>query len=323
MSTVEIKTQFGRATRENAMLIANPRSGNARAVEMIAPVVEALSNRGYATLAFTTTCRGDATRLANEYGRDCRLVVVVGGDGTMNEVIRGVMSLEKTKRPVLGYIPMGSTNDFAGALGLPKRPDDQLEAALNGMPTDIDVGCFNGRHYAYLASFGAFTDISYSTPQDAKNALGFFAYLGGGMMNSIANIKPTHTSMFIDGRMIEGDFAFVSVSNAPSVVGVINYGRQRVDLNDGVFEVMTISYPENAIEVGKVAAALSTNDYDNEFIRVYSCSEVRFVLDTPVNWMLDGELVESGHEVRIQNVHSGVKIMLPRPDRERSWLLFE
>ncbi len=323
MSTVEIKTQFGRATRENALLIVNPRSGNMRAVEMIAPVVEALTNKGYATLAFTTTGRGDATRLAHEYGGDTKLLVVVGGDGTMNEVIRGIMTLDKPKRPVLGYIPMGSTNDFAGALGLPKRPDDLLETALNGIPSDIDVGSFNGRHYAYLASFGAFTDISYSTPQDAKNALGFLAYLGGGMVNSIANIRPTHTSMLIDGKMIEGDFAFVSVSNAPSVVGVINYGRKRVDLNDGVFEVMTIGYPENAIEVGKVAAALSTGDYNNEFIHVYSCSEVRFVLDTPVNWMLDGELVESGHEVRIQNIRSGVKIMLPRPDRERGWLLFE
>lgn len=323
MSTVEIKTPFGRATRENALLIANPRSGNTRAVELIAPVVEALSNKGYATLAFTTTCRGDATRLANEYGGECSLLVVIGGDGTMNEVIRGIMTLDKAKRPVLGYIPMGSTNDFAGALGLPKWPDEQLETALNGVPTEIDVGCFNGRHYAYLASFGAFTDISYSTPQEAKNALGFLAYLGGGMISSIANIKPIRVSMIIDGKIIEGEYAFVSVSNAPSVVGVINYGRENVDLNDGIFEVMTIGYPENAIEVGKVAAALSTGDYNNELMHVYTCSEVRFLLDVPINWMLDGELVESGHEVRIQNIRSGIRIMTPRRDREKAWLMFE
>ena len=311
MPTVEITTEFGRATRRKALLVVNPRSGNTRALEVIAPVIEALSNKGYETWAFTTTCKGDATRLSHEYGGECGLLVAVGGDGTINEVIRGIMTLDKEKRPTVGYIPMGSTNDFSAALGLPKRIDLLIETAIDGVPTEIDVGSFNGRHYAYLASFGAFTDISYSTPQEAKNALGFLAYLGSGM-NSIANIRPIRTTVMIGDKLVTDEYAFASVSNAPSVVGVINYSRGRVDLNDGIFEVMLINYPRNAVELGRVANALSTRDYNCELMHIYSCSEVKFILDEPVNWMLDGELVESGHEVTIKNVHSGMRIMMPR-----------
>ena len=311
MPTVEITTEFGRATRRKAILIVNPRSGNMRALDLIAPVIEALSNKGCETWAFTTTCRGDATRLTSEYGADCELLVAIGGDGTVNEVIRGIMTIEQQKRPVIGYIPMGSTNDFSAALGLPKIPDALIETAIDGVPTPVDVGSFNGRHYAYLASFGAFTDISYSTPQDAKNALGFLAYLGSGM-SSIANIRPIKTTVVIGDKMITDEYAFASVSNTKSVVGVINYSSSRVDLSDGIFEVMLINYPRNAVELGKVARALSTGDYNCELMHIYSCSEVRFILDEPVNWMLDGELVEAGHEVRIRNVPSAVNIMLPR-----------
>ena len=312
MELLNLTTKFERATRKKAMLVVNPRSGNMRAVSVIAPAIQALSEAGYETEAFTTTCPGDAVRIAAEYGAECELLVCSGGDGTMNEVIRGVMQIEKEKRPTLGYIPMGSTNDFSVALGLPKRLDQLIEIAIHGVPTDIDVGLFNGRPYAYLASFGAFTDISYSTPQEAKNALGFLAYLGSGM-NSIANIKPNATTVVVNGDMITDDYAFASVSNTPSVVGVINYTKQSVvDLNDGLFEVMLINYPENALELSKIAIALSSGDFDNcEFTRRFTCSEVKFILDEPVAWILDGERVEAGHEIVIENVHSAVRIMLP------------
>lgn len=316
MEPVEIKTEFGRGTRKRALLIVNPQSGNNRSLMTIAPAIEALSNSGYETLAFTTTCRGDATRIASEYGAESELLVLSGGDGTLNEVIRGMMTLEREKRPVIGYIPMGSTNDFATNLGLPKRTEQLIDIAVNGVTTELDVGSFNGRHYAYLASFGAFTDISYSTTQESKNALGFLAYLGSGV-NSIANIKPNPTAVVINGQIITDEYAFVSVSNTPTVVGVINYTKKStVDLNDGLFEVMLINYPENAIELSRIAHALSTGDFDNcDLMHRFSCSEVKFILDTPVNWMLDGERVEAGHEVNIKCIHSAVRIKLPRPEK--------
>lgn len=318
MEKIELNTKFDKASRRRALLIVNPRSGNMRASAVISPVIKALSDEGYETLAFTTTCSGDAVKIAAEYGAEAELLVCSGGDGTMNEVIRGIMTVEKEDRPVIGYIPMGSTNDFGTALGLPKRVDLLIDVAINGIPTEIDVGCFNGRHYAYLASFGAFTDISYSTSQHAKNALGFLAYLGSGM-NSIANIRPIHTSVVINGEMITDDYAFAAVSNTPSVVGVINYNkRSKIDLNDGLFEVMLINYPDTPMELGAIARGLGTSDFSNEYMHRYACSEIRFILDEPVKWILDGEPVDAGHEIFIENIHSAVRIMLPGPNQKRT-----
>lgn len=316
MISSEFTRIYTRGERKRAVLVVNPKSGGARAPGMIAPTVQALSNAGFETLAFTTTCGGDATRIAEDYAAEADLFVCSGGDGTINEVIRGVMKSDKAERPVLGFLPMGSTNDFATALGLARRHDKMIETLVSGVPTEIDVGCFNGRHYAYLASFGAFTDLSASTSQEAKNMFGFLAYLGNGM-KSIANIRPIHTTVLVEGELITGDYAFVSVSNTPSVAGVINYNKKNhIDLNDGLFEVMLIDYPRNAIELSRIANALSTGDFDCEYMMRFSASEVRFVLDEPVDWILDGEQAEAGHEVLIQNVHSAVRVMLPKPEKK-------
>ena len=302
--------RFERSRRRKALLIANPKAGAANAGLALAPAVEALSGAGFETLAFTTCCRGDAFELSREYGGECERLVCIGGDGTVNEVVRGVMMLEK--RPSIGYIPMGSTNDFAKALGLPKQRRKQIETAVAGEETPIDVGCFNGRHYACLASFGAFTDIGYSTNQSAKNVWGFMAYLGGGL-SALANIKPIRVNVTVNGRTYSERLAFASVSNTPSIIGVINYNRKRkIDLNDGLFEVMLIRYPENALDLSRIAHALTTGDFGCDLMQVFVSDRVRFEPAEPVDWMLDGEHAEAWHEAEIRNVHSAIKMMLPK-----------
>jgi len=304
---------FLREDRKRALLIVNTKAGNMRGEGIIAPCVSALCERGFEPRVFTTTCRGDATQIAADYGADAELLVCSGGDGTMNEVIRGLMMLEKKQRPDIGYIPLGSTNDFALALRLPKKQEQMIDNAINGVPREIDVGCFNGRHYAYLASFGAFTDMSYSTPQEAKNTFGFLAYLGSGM-NSIANIHPMHITLVSEGRLIDDEYAFGAVSNTSSVARVINYKNSAIDLNDGLFEVILIKYPENPIEIGRIAHAITAGEFEDELITHFRCSEVSFSFDDPVPWMLDGELAEAGHEVVIKNIRSAIKVMVPRID---------
>lgn len=304
---------YSRETRNKALLIVNAKAGNTRGENVIGPCITALSEGGWEPVAFTTTCRGDAAEIAAEYGADCSLLICSGGDGTVNEVIRGLMQLEKEQRPTIGYIPLGSTNDFAAALRLPKRIDQMIDTAINGVEREIDVGCFNGRHYAYLASFGAFTDMSYSTPQEAKNAFGFLAYLGSGM-NSISNIRPIHMTVIADGQFIDDDFAFGAVSNTSCVAGLINYRNAAIDLNDGLFEVILIKYPANPIEIGRIAHAITAGDFDCDLVTHFRCSEIGFSFDTPVPWILDGELAKCGHEINIQNIHSAVKIMVPRID---------
>ncbi len=304
---------FLRSERKKALLVVNARAGSARGESIIAPCVTALSEAGWEPTVFTTTCRSDATQIAADYGADAKLLVCSGGDGTMNEVIRGLMMLDREQRPTVGYIPLGSTNDFAVALHLPKRIDQMIDAAVNGVPIDIDVGCFNGRHYAYLASFGAFTDMSYSTPQEVKNALGFLAYLGSGV-NSLANIHPMHVTVRVEGTLIDDEFAFGAVSNTSSVAGLINYKNAAIDLNDGLFEVIFIKYPQNPIEIGRIAHAITAGDFESELVTHFRCSELSIAFDDPVPWILDGEYVDAGHEINIKNIHSAVKIMVPRLD---------
>ena len=304
---------FLRGQRKKALLIVNPKSGSGRSAGVIAPCITALADAGWETLAFTTSCRGDAVQIAADYGADADLLVCSGGDGTMDEVIRGVMELDKQDRPRIGYLPMGSTNDFASALRLPKRLDQMIDTVINGSAKEVDVGCFNGRYYAYLASFGAFTDMSRSTSQEAKNALGFLAYLGGGM-NSIANIRPMHITAVANGTIIDDEFAFGAVSNTTSVAKLINYKDALTDLNDGLFEVIFIKYPVNPIELGKIAHAITAGDFSTDLVTHFRCSEVTIGFDEPVPWILDGEDADCGHEVVIKNVHSAVRIMVPVMD---------
>lgn len=299
-----------RGQRNKALLIVNPKAGSGRGESVIAPCVSALSEGGWEPLAFTTACRGDAVQIAADYGADCDLLICSGGDGTMNEIIRGVMQIDKDRRPRIGYLPMGSTNDYANALHLPKRLDLMIDTALNGSVRQVDVGCFNGRHYAYLASFGAFTDMSWSTSQEAKNSLGFLAYLGGGM-NSIARIRPIHVTIVANGSIIDDEFAFAAVSNTTSVARLINYNDELTDLNDGLFEAIFIKYPDNAIDLGKIAHAITSGDFSTDLVTHFRCSEITIGFDEPIPWILDGEYAESGHEVRISNIHSAVRIMAP------------
>ena len=299
------------ARDRRALLIVNPKAGNNRSMAVIAPTVQTLTEAGYVTTAFTTTCCGDATRLVERYAPESQLIVCSGGDGTMNEIVRGCMRLELSQRPPIGYIPAGSTNDFAAALQLPKRADLLIDCAVNGRDMWVDVGCFNGRHYAYLASCGAFTDLSGATPQEVKNRLGFIAYLRGGMA-SLAGIQRIHATVISDGVHIDDEFAFIAVSNTHSIIGLINYDESQVNLNDGMSEILLIRYPENALELANIVAAMSAGDFNSEYIYGFSAREVKFLVDTPIMWILDGETQEGTHEVTVKNCHSAVRIRVPQ-----------
>ena len=304
---------FLRDQRRKAVLVVNPRSGNGRAESFIAPCVSALCEGGWEPMVFTTSCRGDAVQIASDYGAECDLFICSGGDGTMNETVRGIMTLEKSQRPRIGYLPAGSTNDFASALRLPKKPESMINTALYGSAREVDVGCFNGRHYAYLASFGAFTDMSRTTSQEAKNSLGFLAYLGSGM-NSLANIRPIHITIAANGSVIDEEFAFAAVSNTTSVARLINYKDALTDLNDGLFEAIFIKYPQNAIDIGRIAHAITSGDFSTELVTHLRCSEIRIGFNDPVPWILDGEHAEAGHEAVIENIHSAIRVMVPTID---------
>ena len=286
------------------LYIYNPTAGRRTAKASLSDVVEVFSRQGYEITVHPTQGRGDATRTVLEDGGGFDRVVCCGGDGTLNETVQGLLALPADKRPVLGYIPAGTTNDFSRTLELPRTLPELAEAAGAGAPRPIDVGEAAGRPFTYVAAFGLFTDVSYSTPQVNKNLLGHFAYVLEGA-GKLANIPSYHmTVRSADGQETEGDFIYGMVGNTVSVGGLVNLPRDKVLLDDGRFEVILIRQPKTAKDWQSILTALTTLELskDGEGAVVgFSAGEVTFACDAPVAWTVDGEF---GGEQQITTVRN-------------------
>ena len=284
------------------LYIYNPTAGRRTAKASLSDVVEVFSRQGYEITVHPTQGRGDATRTVLEDGGGFDRVVCCGGDGTLNETVQGLLALPADKRPVLGYIPAGTTNDFSRTLELPRTLPELAEAAGAGTPRPIDVGEAAGRPFTYVAAFGLFTDVSYSTPQANKNLLGHFAYLLEGM-GRLASIPSYHMKVSTpEGKEGEGDFIYGMVGNTVSVGGLVNLPRDKVLLDDGRFEVILIRQPKTAKDWQSILTALTTLELskDGEGAVVgFSAGEVTFTCDAPVAWTVDGEF---GGEQQITTV---------------------
>lgn len=284
------------------LYIYNPAAGRRTAKASLSDVVEVFSRQGYEITVHPTQGRGDATRTVLEDGGGFDRVVCCGGDGTLNETVQGLLALPADKRPVLGYIPAGTTNDFSRTLELPRTLPELAEAAGAGTPRPIDVGEAAGRPFTYVAAFGLFTDVSYSTPQANKNLLGHFAYLLEGM-GRLASIPSYHMKVSTrSGTEVEGDFIYGMVGNTVSVGGLVNLPRDKVLLDDGRFEVILIRQPKTAKDWQSILTALTTLELskDGEGVVVgFSAGEVTFACDAPVAWTVDGEF---GGEQQITTV---------------------
>ena len=226
------------------LMIMNPCSGKRQANKLLTDMVELFTKNGYMTTVLTTTARGDGTLYAAEHGGDFDLITCVGGDGTFNEVVAGIV--ESNRKIPVGYIPAGSTNDFANSLGL---STDVMKAArdiISGEKISLDIGSFNGRKFSYVASFGAFTQTSYSTPQSVKNMLGHLAYILEGV-TSLTSIRPQHLRIEANGVVYDGDYIFGAVSNSTSLAGILTLSPEYVDMGDGLFELLLVKMPRNLI----------------------------------------------------------------------------
>ena len=295
---------------QRVLLMVNPMAGRQKIRNELLYVVDTLTKAGYETIIYTTQGK-DATRdLLAEKDSQFDRVICCGGDGTFNEILSATMHWDK--RPILGYIPAGTTNDFAAGL---KLPSDIREAAVNivrGTPHTVDAGLFNTSYFSYVASFGAFTETSYSTPQNFKNALGHLAYI----LEGIKEI-PAFTSYTVcveaDGQIYKDSYIFGAVSNARSVGGILKISDSLVDLNDGVFEVMLIRRPKNILELNEIIASLLGTS-DSKMIEVFKTTGLTVQCEEEVPWTLDGEYGGEHKIVSIKNLKHAVQIMLPKND---------
>ena len=297
--------------RKKLLFIMNPKAGLMQAPKYMADIIDRFSGAGYLTQVLMTKAGGDSKNFAAEYGGEADVVVVSGGDGTLNGVIDGLIN-GGHKTPI-GYIPAGSTNDFANSIGLPKSIMECVDVVINGKPQAVDIGSFNGRYFSYVASFGAFTSTTYTVPQNIKNIMGHSAYVMAGV-KELAHIKPIHARVTLekgtpDEQVHEGDYVLGGVCNSRSIGGIVNLQKLDVDMNDGLMEVILIRMPKDLIELSDITSSILGGSFKSHQIEKYSVHKVTFELDENVHWTLDGEYEKGSGVCEIDTLESAISLI--------------
>ncbi|MBR0399574.1 MAG: YegS/Rv2252/BmrU family lipid kinase [Mogibacterium sp.] len=297
--------------RKKLLLIMNPKAGIMLAPKYLSEIIQRFSDAGVLTQVLMTAGGGDARNFAAWYGADADLIVVSGGDGTLNGVIDGLM-LAGLETPI-GYIPAGSTNDFANSIGLPSTIFDCVDTIINGSPVHLDIGDFNGRYFSYVASFGAFTSTSYSVPQNIKNILGHTAYVLGGIRD-VLSIKSVHAKVTADKGtpnelIVEGDYVFGAVCNSKSVAGILKLDKLDVDMNDGLMEVLLVRMPKDPIALNDIVVNMLGGTLASNQIEFFSAKDIDVEIDPGTHWTLDGEYEEGRDVCNITTVRSAITLI--------------
>lgn len=288
------------------LFLMNPYAGQKKANRHLADMLSIFCQAGYEVITHMTSGCGDAAQVAQRKGGEVDLVVCCGGDGTLNETITGL--LRAGVDTPIGYIPAGSTNDFASSLGLSGNILQAARDAVTGTPHHYDVGRFGDRYFSYVASFGAFTRTSYTTPQSIKNALGHTAYVLSGI-SEISQIRKEHIRMELESETVEDDFIFGAICNSTSVGGILTLDPNKVDMDDGLFEILLVRTPKNLVEVHECIQALQSQEYNCSMITFRSASRATIFADPDMLWTLDGER-EDGHScVEVANIHHAIRLM--------------
>ena len=307
--------------QKKGLVIINQHTAKQRLRVELLGLLDIFTRGGYECVTRPTQKAGDATAYTKDNAADFDLVVTIGGDGTLNEVIAGLCELEYDRRPPIGYIPAGTTNDFAAGIGLPTDPIEAAKLIVSGSPHRIDCGRIDGHIFNYVASFGAFTEVSYDTPQPLKNLFGHFAYLLEGVKH-LGDIKPTRLTFdFVraDGakERLCDDFAFGALANTLSIGGVIHLDKKEVDLCDGLHEYLLVPMPTSIAELNETVRELSSlqNPDRRSESRIYygkfSHGAAKFAgVDTGVAWSIDGERIVTGSRCEIENLHEAWKLVI-------------
>lgn len=288
------------------LFVFNPKSGKGLIKNYLVDIVDTMVKAGYEVTIYTTQSQGDAiNKVANE-AKNYDRVVCSGGDGTLDEVVTG-MNLSEVKVPI-GYIPAGSTNDFANSLGIPKEMVKAAEVAVNGTEFPCDVGYFNGDTFVYVAAFGLFTEVSYKTSQQMKNVLGHAAYILEGA-KQLHDIPSYVMQVEHDGEVFQDKFIFGMVTNSVSVGGFKGMTGTDVKLDDGVFEVTLIRSPRNPIELNAILGSLTNLIDDTDMIYSFKTNEIKFTTQEKVAWTLDGEFGGEHDELVVKNLNKHIEII--------------
>ena len=291
------------------LFVMNPYAGQKKANRLLAEILEIFNRADFEVIVYMTAGQGDAKRVVEQYAGSVDRIVCCGGDGTFNEAAAGL--LKSGISLPLGYIPAGSTNDFASSLKLPLDILSAARAAAGENAKPVDMGAFNGRPFSYVASFGAITKASYATPQSVKNALGHMAYLLEGIQE-LSQIKAKRLRFELpDGRVLEDDYIFGAISNSTSVAGILTLAPDKVDMTDGKLELMLVRSPKNPIELTDCLVALQQQTYNCAMMTFLSTESVTVTAPADMDWTLDGERQEGTANIAVACMRHAVRILCP------------
>ncbi len=294
--------------KKRLLLIINPAAGRGSYKSNFTEAMQQLSAGGYETTLSFTEKRGDASEIAASRAADFDTVACIGGDGTLSEVLAGLMQLDDP--PPVGYLPMGTSNDVATTLGLPKN--DTLSAArriLTGTPHPFDVGGFGeDQYFAYIAAFGAFTEVSYATPQDQKKVLGHLAYVLQGMQ-TLGRIESIHTRVEYDEGVFEGNLLYGSMSNSTSVAGIVRLPESMVSLGDGVSELVLVKDPGSVAAFAEIVNSVLSERFDSDKLLILHTRRAHFYFDRPIAWTRDGEAGGEFTDIALCNYPCPVRLI--------------
>ena len=298
------------------LFIYNPNSGKGNIRKEVSFILESFSAKGFDIRVFPTAKSGDASDIARNEAHNYNLLVCAGGDGTFNEVAKGLMEAEKNGEniPVVGYIPVGTVNDFATSLEIPKEVEEAVEVILNGTERAVDIGSFcvgeQGdlySYFTYVAAFGAFTEVSYETSQDIKNVIGKAAYFLEGV-KSLQKIRPYHLKISYDSNVIEDDFIFGMIANSKSVGGFKGITGPEVYLDDGEFDAIFVKTPKNPLDLQNIINSFILMDMKTDNICHFHSGDIMIEADESLQWTLDGEDGGAHESIRIHNYKQALKV---------------
>ncbi len=295
------------------LLIVNPKAGRGTTERNLSSVISMLSSNGYMTTVYYSQNRGDARRVAQECTEQFETVVCSGGDGTLEEVVAGVIAGGNHSR--IGYIPAGSTNDFAYTLSISPDPKKAVYTLIHGEDFPCDVGLFNGKVFIYVAAFGAFTDVSYRTDQDLKNVIGHGAYILEGA-RSLFDLKPFPMRLTFNGQTMEGEFLYGMISNSRSVGGIRNMIPEDIGLDDGEFEILLIRKPETTKDWEVLITAMVSRQPDGNMMFLGRSEKVQCYSHQKIAWTLDGENGGIHSKCEIINQKQKIRIIRDRKESE-------
>ena len=293
--------------QKKILFIVNPRSGKGQIKYQLLDIADVFIKGGLDVSLYITQEPQDAIRVVRERAQEFDLIACSGGDGTLDEVVTGMMDCTE-KRPI-GYIPAGSTNDFANSLQLPKHMKEAAQCIVEDIAYPCDVGSFNGDYFVYIAAFGIFTDVSYLTNQEMKNILGHLAYLLEGAKR-IFNIKSYHVELEINDEHIEDDYIFGMITNSESVGGFRSITGRDIQLDDCLLEVTLIRMPRNPIELQDIISSLLRREMDSKYISTFKTGRIVLRSQTEIPWTLDGEFGGDHKEVEILCHQKAVPILV-------------